>query len=140
MKRLMFSDLNDRLQAVFGNEDNYEGFRNLTYDLAHGVEIFDEEGARVSNVDANAKVRNYVFNILGINEKSTKRDRKRAMKKYGTELFEVIEEVIDIKVEPVNAKAEVSPVVLLVENGTISDVTAVATSMTKITDIPIPTA
>lgn len=36
-------------------------------------------------------------------------------------------EVIDIKVEPVNAKAEVSPVVLLVENGTISDVTAVAT-------------
>ena len=99
MKKLMFSDLNDRLQGIFGNEENFEGFKNLTYDLAHGEEIFDEDGVRVSNSDANAKVRNYVFNILGINEKSTKRDRKRAMKKYGTELFEVIEEVIDIKVE-----------------------------------------
>ena len=36
-------------------------------------------------------------------------------------------EEVNIVVEPVNAKAEVSPVVLLVENGTISDVTAVAT-------------
>ena len=99
MNRLMFSDLNSRLQNVFGSEDNFEGFRNLSYDLAHGVEIFDENGSRVSKADADAKVRKYVFDILGINEKSTKRDRKRAMKKYGTELFEVIEEVIDIKVE-----------------------------------------
>ena len=98
MNRLMFSDLNDRLQSVFGTEDNYEGFRNLSYDLAHGIEIF-EDGERVSKADADAKVKKYVFDILGINEKSTKRDRKRAMKKYGNELFEIIEEVIDIKVE-----------------------------------------
>ena len=97
--RLTFDKLNERLQGIFGTEDNFEGFRNLSYDLAHGIEIYDEEGARVSKADADAKVRNYVFNILGINEKSTKRDRKRAMKKYGNELFEVIEEVIDIKVE-----------------------------------------
>ena len=99
MNRLMFSDLNSRLQNVFGSEDNFEGFRNLSYDLAHGIEIFDEDGSRVSKADADAKVRKYVFEILGINEKSTKRDRKRAMDKYGKELFEVIEEVIDIKVE-----------------------------------------
>lgn len=99
MAKLVFSDLNDRLQNIFGTEDNFEGFRNLSYDLAHGIEIFDEEGNRVSNADANAKVRKYVHEILGINEKSTKRDRKRAMKKFGNELFEVIEEVIDIKVE-----------------------------------------
>lgn len=98
MNRLMFSDLNDRLQSVFGTEDNYEGFRNLSYDLAHGIEIF-EDGERVSKADADAKVKKYVFDILGINEKSTRRDRKRAMKKYGNELFEIIEEVIDIKVE-----------------------------------------
>ena len=29
MKKLMFSDLNDRLQGIFGNEDNFEGFKNL---------------------------------------------------------------------------------------------------------------
>ena len=99
MDRLMFSDLNSRLQGIFETEDNYEGFRNLSYDLAHNIEVFDEEGNRVSNADANAKLRKYVYNILGINEKSTKRDRKRAMEKYGKELFEVIEDVIDIKVE-----------------------------------------
>lgn len=99
MKKLTFSELNARLQGIFETEDKFEGFKNLSFDLAHGHEIYDDEGNKVSTVDANAKVRNYVFNILGINEKSTKRDRKRAFKKYGTELFEVIEEVIDIKVE-----------------------------------------
>ena len=99
MDRLMFSDLNSRLQGIFATEDNYEGFRNLSYDLAHNIEIFDEEGNRVSGMDANAKLRKYVYSILGINEKSTKRDRKRAMSKYGKELFEVIEDVIDFKVE-----------------------------------------
>lgn len=99
MNKLMFSDLNSRLQGIFETEENYEGFRNLSYDLANGIEIFDEDGARVSSVDANKQLRKYVYNILGINEKSTKRDRKRAMEKYGKELFEVIEDVIDIKVE-----------------------------------------
>ena len=126
MNKLMFSDLNDRLQGIFGTEDNFEGFRNLSYDLAHGIEIFDEEGARVSNADANAKVRNYVFSILGINEKSTKRDRKRAMKKYGNELFEVIEEVIDIKVETGVFGADMKikftndgPVTIILDNETL---------------------
>ena len=99
MNKLMFSDLNSRLQGIFETEDNYEGFRNLSYDLAHNIEVYDEDGNRVSATDANAKLRKYVYNILGINEKSTKRDRKRAMEKYGKELFEVIEDVIDIKVE-----------------------------------------
>lgn len=99
MNKLMFADLNSRLQGIFETEDKYEGFRNLSYDLAHNIEIYDEEGNKVSNNDANAKLRKYVYNILGINEKSTKRDRKRAMEKYGKELFEVIEDVIDIKVE-----------------------------------------
>ena len=36
---------------------------------------------------------------MGLNEKSTKRQRDRAMKRHGMELFEVMEEEIDIKVE-----------------------------------------
>lgn len=99
MKKLMFSDLNTRLQGIFESEENFEGFKNLRSDLCNNVEIFDENGDRVAKADAESKVRNYVFNILGINEKSTHRDRKRAMKKYGAELFEVIEEEIDFKVE-----------------------------------------
>lgn len=99
MRKLMFSDLNTRLQGIFESEENFEGFKNLRSDLCNNVEIFDENGDRVAKADAESKVRNYVFNILGINEKSTHRDRKRAMKKYGAELFEVIEEEIDFKVE-----------------------------------------
>lgn len=97
--RLTFDNLNSRLQGIFETNDNFEGFKNLTYDLNHGIEIYDEDGNKVSKVEANNKVRNYVFSILGINENSTKRDRKRALKKYGNELFEVIEEDIDVKVE-----------------------------------------
>lgn len=97
--RLTFDNLNSRLQGIFETNDNFEGFKNLTYDLNHGIEIYDEDGNKVSKVEANNKVRNYVFSILGINENSTKRDRKRALKKYGNELFEVIEEDIDFKVE-----------------------------------------
>ena len=97
--RLTFDNLNSRLQGIFETNDNFEGFKNLTYDLNHGIEIYDEDGNKVSKVEANNEVRNYVFSILGINENSTKRDRKRALKKYGNELFEVIEEDIDFKVE-----------------------------------------
>lgn len=96
---LTFSNLNERLQGIFGTEDNYEGFRNLNYDLAHGIEIFDEEGNKVSKVEAENKVRKYVYEVLGLDKNSTKRDRKRAMKKHGNELFEIIEDTIDIKVE-----------------------------------------
>ena len=97
--RITFAELNNRLQGIFATEENFEGFRNLTYDLSHGNEIFDEEGNKVSKVDAENKVRKFVHEILGINEKSTKRDRKRAMKKYHDDLFAVIEEEIDFKVE-----------------------------------------
>lgn len=97
--KLTFNKLNERLQSIFGNEENYEGFQNLRYDLNHNNEMFDNEGNVITKKEANDRVRNYVFNILNIDEHSSKRDRKRAMKKYGDELFAVIEEEIDIKVE-----------------------------------------
>lgn len=100
-RKIMFSDLNSRMQNVFENkEEKFEGFKNLIFDVAHGIEIFDDEtGEKVSKVNAEKEIRKFVHDILGINENSTKRDRRRAMEKHGTELFEVIEEVIDIKVE-----------------------------------------
>ena len=44
MKKLTFSELNARLQGIFETEDKFEGFKNLSFDLAHGHEIFDDEG------------------------------------------------------------------------------------------------
>lgn len=106
-KKMLFSDLSEHVQKVFTDlckdgvtpEENYEGFKQLTYDLNHGVEMFDEDGNKISKKEAEDTVRNFVFAIMGLNENSTKRERDRAMKKHGVELFEVMEEEIDIKVE-----------------------------------------
>ena len=108
MRKMLFSDLSMHVQTVFANlcedgvtpEENYEGFKKLTYDLNHNPnEIYDEEGNKISKKDAEDAVRKFVFAIMGLTEHSTKRDRKRAMDKHGIELFEVMEEEIDIKVE-----------------------------------------
>lgn len=61
--------------------------------------MFDENGNKKTKRDAEDAVRKFVYAIMGLNENSTKRDRNRAMKKHGTELFEVMEEEIDIKVD-----------------------------------------
>ncbi len=105
-KILMFSDLNERMRNVFETEDNYEGFRNLRFDIGHDAEMFDDDGKRISKNEAEGKIRNFVFDILEINKNSTKRDRKRAMKKHGNELFEILEEDIDFKVDTGFHKSE----------------------------------
>lgn len=99
MYKLTFSKLNDRMQSVFGSEENFEGFRNLRQDLKAGVKIFNEEGAEVTKKEAENMVLTYCRNILGLSENPSKRDIHRALKKHGAELFEVIEEDIDFQVE-----------------------------------------
>ena len=105
-RKMTFADLSAHVQEVFASmckdgvtpEENYEGFKKLTYDLNHNPnEMFDENGNKKTKRDAEDAVRKFVYAIMGLNENSTKRDRNRAMKKHGIELFEVMEEEIDIK-------------------------------------------
>lgn len=106
-RKLMFNELSLHTQEVFANlcedgvtpEENYEGFKKVTYALNNNEELFDEDGNRISKHEAENAVRKFVYAIMGLNERSTKRERKRAMEKYGTELFAVMEDEIDIKVE-----------------------------------------
>jgi hypothetical protein len=99
-KRIMFSDLSERLQAIFVDEDTFEGYKMLSFEVAHNLEVYDDELERtISTKEANEKLLKTAYAILGIDEHSTKRDRKRALKKHGEEFFEVSEEIIDIKVE-----------------------------------------
>lgn len=102
MPRMSFST--QHLANVFSNDGtpktyDYEGFRNLMFDLANGEDIFDEEGNKISKRKANDQLREVVYSILELNDRPTKRDIKRALKKHGTELFEVIEEVVDMVVD-----------------------------------------
>lgn len=75
--------------------------KNLMFDLASGREIFDEEQNRViSKAEANDAIRKVCFENLGINEKSTEKQIKRALKsEKAIELFEVMEEIIEQEIE-----------------------------------------
>ena len=76
------------------------GVRNLMFDVASGREVFDEEQGRVmSKAECNEAIKKVCFEVLGLNEKSTDKEIKRALKKDSAmELFEVIEEIVDVKI------------------------------------------
>lgn len=91
----------ENLTRVFSKPENdYEGFKQFLFDYTHGREVYDEDGNKVTNAQANDKINKVCFDILELdpNKKLTKRDIHRAMKKHGEELFEVLEEAIDFKV------------------------------------------
>lgn len=91
----------ENLERVFSKPENdYEGFKKFLYDYTHGREVYDEDGNKVTNSMANDKINRVCFDILGLDpeQKYSKRDVHRAMKKHGMELFEVIEDVVDFKV------------------------------------------
>lgn len=74
--------------------------RNLMFDLASNREIFDAEQDRViTKAEANDAIRKVCYEKLGLNEKSTDKEIRRALKKDSAmDLFEVIEEIIDLKI------------------------------------------
>lgn len=74
--------------------------RNLMFDLASNVEVFDEEQNRVvSTKEANDILRKAIFEELGLTEKSSPKQIKRALEsEAGKQFFAVIEELIDERV------------------------------------------
>lgn len=92
----------ENLTRVFSKEGNdYEGFKQMFFDYTHGREIQDENGAVVPKQKVNEKINTVMFDILGfeVDEKPSKRDIRRAMRRNGIEVWEVIEDAIDFKVE-----------------------------------------
>lgn len=69
--------------------------RNLMLDYALNKEIIND-GVKVPADEINTKIREAFFESLGINEKSSRRDIARALKKDSAiEAFAVVEEIID---------------------------------------------
>lgn len=77
-----------------------ESIRNLMFDLSAGREIYDAESDRVISVkDANETLRTFCIKELGLTEKATNRQIKRALDtEKGKELFQIIEEILDDKI------------------------------------------
>lgn len=94
----------DHLRNIFAEEDKYEAFRNLCYDLNHGNDIFvyDENGVgrKISEHEANQKIREIFMEVLELTEEDlkSKKRRSRMIAKHHEELFELIEQDIEFKV------------------------------------------
>lgn len=94
MRKMNFSN---HVMNVF-NESNadYESIKNLMFDLAVGNEIYDAESDRViSKSEAEENLRTFVQKVFEVNQDSSKRDLKRAIRNHGREFFDIIEEVLD---------------------------------------------
>lgn len=93
------------LRNVFADENKYENFRKLCSDLNHGRKIFeyDEDGVshEISKHEANKAIRKILMEVCELNEDTVKSNklRKRMLKAHANEIFELIEEDIDFKVE-----------------------------------------
>lgn len=74
--------------------------KNLLFDAANGIEIFDTENNRVmTKSEVDDKIKELCFKYTGLNDKSTDKQIKRALKSESArEFFAVIEEMIEIKV------------------------------------------
>ena len=89
MNKLMRFDANVR--DVFENqEEKLLGFHQLMMDVANGNEL--EGGLTVK--EANAKIVSMFNKILGLDEKSSKADVRKAIRRNQQVLFDLIEEVV----------------------------------------------
>lgn len=101
----MFRFSTEHLRKIFDTEEKYKAFKQLTYDLNHGNEIYeyDEDGnkRKISKREANKAVQKILMQVCDLTEedlKSNKR-RKRAIAAHHNEVFELIESDIDFKVD-----------------------------------------
>ena len=94
MSKMIFSNADTR--AVFDNlNGGHLAFSDLMTDVAKGKEIYNAEGAVVSKEDANKKIREVMFSVLGIDETANKREIRRAIRRHKVDVYEVIENTIE---------------------------------------------
>ena len=74
--------------------------RNLLFDSADGIEIFDTENDRVmTNAEVDAKIAEICFQYTGLTKDSTDKQIRNALKsEKAREFFAIIEEIIERKV------------------------------------------
>lgn len=85
--RLNFS--NPDVREIFSIAENgHADFSQLMIDTARGEE-------KVSKEDANTKIREIMFQVLGIDETANRRELRKAIRRHRIDVFEVIEETVE---------------------------------------------
>ena len=67
------------------------------FDLASNEDIYDKNGKKVTKKEANDKLHKLINGIFELGEHPTKKERKRAYDKHFREFFDIIEEVVELK-------------------------------------------
>lgn len=94
----------ENLRMVFAEDGKYDGFKKLTYALAHGEDIYeyDNDGVekKVSKSAANKAIQKVFMEICGLTKEdlASKKKRHRAEKAHATEIYAIVEEEIDWKI------------------------------------------
>lgn len=88
MTKFMNFDLNVK-NAFDNDEENYMSFNKLMLDAAQG----NLDG--VTPRQANDKIVEMFRNVIGVDEKATKAEVRKAIRRNQVAVFEIIEEVID---------------------------------------------
>lgn len=85
-----FMNFDSHVREIFeNNEEKFEGFTKLMLDTASGD---FEEG--ITPKEANKKIVDKFNKIIGVNEKSTKAEIRKAIRRHQQVLFDLIEEVV----------------------------------------------
>ncbi len=66
----------------------YEDFSQLMFDTAMGLE-------KVSKKEANDKIREIMFQVLGVDKDTSRKELRRAIRRHKIDVFEVIEETVE---------------------------------------------
>ena len=64
-------------------------------DVAKGKKILNSEGVEQSTEVSNKKIREVMFQVLGIDENASRRDIHRAIRRHKIDVFEVTENIIE---------------------------------------------
>lgn len=84
-KRISFS--NSEVSNIFA-VNSYSDFSHLMYDTARNQE-------KVSKEEANQKIREIMFQVLGIEPTSDLKTIRKALRRHKADVYEVIEETVD---------------------------------------------
>lgn len=94
----------NHLREVFADEEKYDAFRNLCFDLNHGNDVYEYDengnGRKISKHEANQAIRKILMEVCELTEEDmkSKKRRSRMINKHADELFELIEQDIEFKV------------------------------------------
>lgn len=92
----MMKNFSAHVMNVFADhKTDAECMTNLMTDLALGREIYDSEGNKISNADANEKVRKFSLDVLGIGDNKDVKSVRRGWRDHSRDWFNVIEDTVD---------------------------------------------